>query len=397
MPPETAPTPNGVTRRGLYLTGTFVTAVAALVVVMGLTTRKMADAKLSEWTEAQAVPVVTAATPDTRGRKTTLDLPGRLEAFTQAQIYARVSGYLKDWKADIGAPVKAGDLLAEIDAPDLDQQIMQAEANLASAQANSKLSDATLLRGQQLIPSGAVSKQDLDQRAADAANKEGLMKSAQANLDRLRVLEGYKRIVAPFDGLVTARTTDVGALINAGGGGPPLFVVSDTSRLRLYVNIPQNFVPSIRVGTRARMTVPEYPGKDFFATVEASSQAVDVSSSTTRMLLVVDNAEGKLMTGAFANVSFDLPHPEVAVNVPGSALIFDKSGLRVATIDSTNHVLLKTVTISRDLGRVVEIGTGLTAQDRVIDSPPDGIASGDQVRLGGSPDLAADPHTAAAQ
>ncbi|MGA2944029.1 MAG: efflux RND transporter periplasmic adaptor subunit [Xanthobacteraceae bacterium] len=397
MPPETAPTPSVVTRRGLYLTGTFVTAVAALVVVMGLTTRKMADAKLSEWAEAQAVPVVTATTPDTRGRKTTLDLPGRLEAFTQAQIYARVSGYLKDWKADIGAPVKAGDLLAEIDAPDLDQQIMQGEANLASAQANSKLSDATLLRGQQLIPSGAVSKQDLDQRGADAANKEGLMKSAQANLDRLRVLEGYKRITAPFDGLVTARTTDIGALINAGGGGPPLFVVSDTSRLRLYVNIPQNFVPSIRVGTKARMTVPEYPGKDFFATVEASAQAVDVSSGTTRMLLVVDNPQGELMTGGFANVSFDLPHPEIAVNVPASALIFNKDGLRVATIDSTNHVVLKTVTISRDLGRVVEIGTGLTAQDRVVDSPPDGIASGDEVRLGGSPDLAGEPHTAAAQ
>ncbi len=397
MPPETAPASNVVTRRGLYLTGTFVTAVAALVVVMGLTTRKMADAKLSEWTEAQAVPVVSIATPDTRGRKTTLDLPGRLEAYTQAQIYARVSGYLKEWKADIGTPVKAGDLLAEIDAPDLDQQIMQAEANLASAQANSKLSDATLLRGQQLIPSGAVSKQDLDQRSADAANKEGLAKSAQANLDRLRVLESYKRIVAPFDGLVTARTTDVGALINAGGGGPPLFVVSDTSRLRLYVNIPQNFVPSIRVGTKARMTVPEYPGKDFFATVEASAQAVDVSSGTTRMLLVVDNPAGKLMTGDFANVSFDLPHPEVAVNVPASALIFDKSGLRIATVDSTNRVVLKTVTISRDLGRVVEIGTGLTAQDRVIDSPPDGIESGDQVRLGGSPGLAADPHTAAAQ
>ena len=397
MPPETAPTPNVVTRRGLYLTGTFVTAVAALVVVMGLTTRKMADAKLSEWTEAQAVPVVTATTPDTRGRKTTLDLPGRLEAFTQAQIYARVSGYLKDWKADIGAPVKAGDLLAEIDAPDLDQQIMQGEANLASAQANSKLSDATLLRGQQLIPSGAVSKQDLDQRGADAANKKGLMKSAQANLDRLRVLEGYKRITAPFDGLVTARTTDIGALINAGGGGPPLFVVSDTSKLRLYVNIPQNFVPSIRVGTKARMTVPEYPGKDFFATVEASAQAVDVSSGTTRMLLVVDNPQGELMTGGFANVSFDLPHPEIAVNVPASALIFNKDGLRVATIDSTNHVVLKTVTISRDLGRVVEIGTGLTAQDRVVDSPPDGIASGDEVRLGGSSDLAGEPHTAAAQ
>ena len=237
-----------------------------IIVVTGITTRRMADARLSEWTEKQAVPVVAVATPDTRGRATTIDLPGRLEAYSQAQIYARVSGYLKEWKADIGTPVKAGQLLAEIDAPDLDQQIMQAEADVASAQANAALASATLQRGQSLIKSGAVSKQDLDQRAADSANKQGLVKSAQANLDRLRVLEKYKRITAPFDGLVTARTTDVGALINAGGGGgPALFVVSDTSRLRVYVNVPQNYVPSIKIGTKAQIigagiSGPQLPG-----------------------------------------------------------------------------------------------------------------------------------------
>jgi RND family efflux transporter MFP subunit len=371
-----------LSRRKLYFAGTLIAAVAAIVVVMGLTTRRMADAKLSEWTETQAVPVVALAAPDTHGRTSTLDLPGRLEAYTQAQIYARVSGYLKDWKADIGTPVKAGELLGEIDAPDLDQQIMQAEADLASAQANSKLSDATLVRGQQLINSGAESKQDLDQRIADAANKQGLVKSAQANLDRLRVLEQYKRITAPFAGLVTVRSTDVGALINAGnGGGPPLFVVSDTSRLRVYVNIPQSYVPQIIVGTKAHMSVPEYPGRKFSATVEASAQAVDVASGTTRMLLVVDNASGELMTGAFANVSFDLPHPDTAVNVPASALIFDQSGLRVATVSGHNRVVLKAVTISRDLGKVIEIGSGLTAVDRVIENPPDGIESGDEVRI----------------
>ncbi|MGA2893234.1 MAG: efflux RND transporter periplasmic adaptor subunit [Xanthobacteraceae bacterium] len=386
-----------ISRRGLYLGGLLVASVAAIIVIMGLTTRKMADAKLSEWTETQAVPVVALAMPDSHGRKSTLDLPGRLEAYTQAQIYARVSGYIKEWKADIGTPVKAGDLLAEIDAPDLDQQIMQAEADLASAQANSKLSDMTLSRGQQLIPSGAVSKQDLDQRAADAANKQGLVRSAQANLDRLRVLEQYKRITAPFDGLVTVRSTDVGQLINAGnGGGPPLFVVSDTARLRVYVNIPQNYVPSIRVGTKAQMSVPEYPGRSFSATVEASARAVDISSGTTRMLLVVDNASGELMTGAFANVSFDLPHPESAVNVPASALIFDQSGLRIATVDNDNRVVLKTVTISRDLGKIIEIGSGLSAQDRVIESPPDGIASGDQVRVAGELGTPSEPKTAAA-
>lgn len=396
MPPETARTI--VTRRGLVIAGTLAVAVAVIVVVMGITTRRMADAKLSEWTETQAVPIVAVAKPDTRGLKATFELPGRLEAYTQAQIYARVSGYLKEWKFDIGAPVKAGDLLAEIDAPDLDQQIMQAEANLASAQANSTLAQATLQRGQQLIPSGAVSKQDLDQRAADASNKQGLVRSAQANLDRLRVLEKYKHITAPFDGLVTARTTDVGALINAGnGGGPALFVVSDTSRLRVYVNVPQSYVPNIRIGTKALISVPEYPGRTFTATVEASAHAVDVASGTTRMLLVVDNANGELMTGDFANVSFELAHPETAINVPASALIFDRSGLRIATVDNDDRVVLKTVTISRDLGKEVEIGSGLTAEDRVIESPPDGIVSGDKVRIAGAAGSPGQPEAAMAK
>jgi len=387
MPPDSAPPV--LSRRGLAVAAASAAVFAAIVVVMGITTRKVADARLSEWTETQAVPVVAAALPDTRGKRTTLDLPGRLEAYAQAQIYARVSGYLKEWKADIGTPVKSGELLAEIDAPDLDQQIMQADATLASAKANFTLAQATLQRGQSLIPSGAISKQDLDQRSADAGNKEGLVKSAQANLDRLRVLEQYKRITAPFDGLVTARNTDVGALINAGaGGGPPLFIVSETSKLRVYVNVPQSFVPSIQIGTKAQMSVPEYPGKTFAATVEASAQAVDVASGATRVLLVVDNAKGELMTGAFANVSFQLPHPEIAINVPASALIFNKNGLRVATVGSGNRVVLKDVTISRDLGKTVEIGSGLTADDRVIESPPDGIGSGDLVRIAGSPEAA---------
>ncbi|MGA8611461.1 MAG: efflux RND transporter periplasmic adaptor subunit [Xanthobacteraceae bacterium] len=383
MPLE--PVSSIVSRRGLYLAGMLAVAVVAAVIIVGITTRKMANAKLSEWTETQAVPAVAVAAPDTHGRVSTLDLPGRLEAYTQAQMYARVSGYLKEWKSDIGTKVKAGDLLAEIDAPDLDQQIMQATADLASAQANFTLAQATFQRGQTLISSGAISKSDLDTRAADASNKDGLVKSAQANLDRLRVLAQYKQITAPFDGLVTARNTDVGALINAGGGGPPLFVLSDTARLRVYVNVPQSYVPSIRIGTQAKMSVPEYPGKKFSATVEASAQAVDVSSGTTRMLLVVDNSSGELMTGDFANVSFDLPHPEVAVNVPASALIFDQGGLRVAVLDNDTRLVLKPVTISRDLGKVIEIASGLSADDRVIDSPPDGIASGDRVRVVGGP------------
>ena len=397
MPPDSTPPIPTLSRRGLYIAGISAAIIGVVIIVVGITTRKIADAKLQEWTETQAVPAVAVTLPDTRGKTTTFSLPGRLEAYTQAQIYARVTGYVKDWKADIGTPVKTGQLLAEIDAPDLDQQIMQAEANLASAKANSVLADMTLTRGQSLIKTYAISQQDLDQRAADASNKQGLVRAAQANLDRLRVLEQYKRLTAPFDGLVTTRTTDIGALINAGGGGPPLFVVSETSHLRVYVNVPQSYVPNIPIGTKAQISVPEYPGRTFPATVEASAQAVDIASGTTRMQLVVDNSHAELMTGDFTNVTFDLPHPEIAINVPASALIFNQSGLHVATVGSDGRIILKQVTIARDLGNEVEIGSGITADDRVVANPPEGIATGDKVRVTGAPGTPGEPETAEAK
>jgi RND family efflux transporter MFP subunit len=375
-----------ISRRGLRLAGGVAAIALMAIVVTGIATRKHADARLSEWTEDQALPVVAVANPGAGGQKATLDLPGRLEAHSQAQIYARVSGYIKEWKADIGTPVKAGQPLADIDAPDLDQQIMQARADLSSTQANAALSKATLERGQSLIASGSISKQDLDQRTADFGNKQGLVNSSQANLDRLRVLEKYKVITAPFDGLVTARATDVGALINAGsGGGPALFVVSEIKRLRVFVNVPQNAVPSVKVGAKAEISVPEYPGRSFPATVEASSQAVDAASGTTRMQLVVDNASGELMTGAFAIVRLQLTPPDSIVSIPASALIFNRNGLSVATVGANDQVELKKVTIARDLGQVIEIATGLTRDDQIITTPPDGIADGDKVRLASRP------------
>jgi RND family efflux transporter MFP subunit len=396
MDPNTPP--HVVSRRGLAIAGLSALGVVAVIVVMGITTRKMADAKLREWTESQAVPIVAVALPDTRGKRTTFELPGRLEAYTQAQIYARVNGYVREWKVDIGTPVKAGDLLAEIDAPDLDQQLMQAEADLASAKANSALSDMTLQRGQSLITSRAISQQDLDQRAADSSNKQGLVRSSQANLDRLRVLERYKHLVAPFDGLVTARNTDVGALINAGsGGGPPMFVVSQIDKLWAYVNVPQNYVPSLRIGTKAQISVPEHPGKTFPATVAASAQSVEVASGTTRMQLVVDNTAGELMTGDFTTVTFELPHPETAINVPASALIFNRSGLQVAIVDRENRIVIKPIKISRDLGSEVEIASGIGAEDRIVINPPDGVVTGDQVRVAGEAGTPGGPATASAK
>ncbi len=379
MPPETPPS---FSKRGLGIAALVTAVLAAAIVVSGIMTRETANARLRDWTEQRAVPVVNVAPPATKAKRATLDLPGRLDAYSQAQLFARVSGYIREWKADIGTRVTAGQVLAEIDAPDLDQQIMQAKADLASAQANLVLSNANLQRGQSLIASAAISKLDLEQRQADAANKAGIVKSSQANLDRLRALEKYKQIVAPFDGIVTARATDVGALINAGaGGGPALFVVSDTTRLRAFINVPQAYVPGIKIGTKARLTVPEYPNRGFLATVEASAQSVDAASGTTRMQLLVDNAAGELMTGAFANVTLDLPSPDVVLSVPASALIFDQSGLHVATVDAKDHIVLKTVTIARDMGQTVEIGSGLTAEDRIIESPQDGITTGDEVHV----------------
>jgi RND family efflux transporter MFP subunit len=355
---------------------------AVLVVVTGIRAREDSDTKLKEWTDTQAIPTVAVALPDAKVLNPTLDLPGRLEAYYRAPIFARVSGYLKSWSADIGARVKAGDVIAEIEAPDLDQQLLQARADLASAEASAKLSEATLARRRTLIPSNFVSMQEIDERTADLSNKNGAVKADQANVERLEALAGYKKITVPFDGIVTARDTDVGALINAGGTtGPAMFVISDIRKLRVYVNVPQTYVPAIKIGAKAVISMPEYPTKTFLATVEASSQAVDVNSGTTRMQLGLDNTKGELMPGGYANVRMSLTRDAVPLHIPASALIFNQSGLRVATVGADDKVLFKTVTIARDLGRDIELGSGLSPDDRIIVAPPDGLSDGDQVRI----------------
>jgi RND family efflux transporter MFP subunit len=360
-----------------------VTAIAAvLVVVTGIRAREDSSTKLREWTDSQAVPTVAVVAPDARVLNATIDLPGRLEAYYRAPIFARVSGYLKSWSVDIGARVKAGQVIAEIEAPDLDQQLLQARADLASQEASARLSEATLTRRKTLIASNFVSMQEIDERSADLSNKKAAVNSGQANVERLEALAGYKKITVPFDGVVTARDTDVGALINAGGGsGPAMFVISDISKLRVYVNVPQTYVPSIKIGAKAVISMPEYPNRTFDATVEASSQSVDVSSGTTRMQLALDNSKSELMPGGYANVRLSLQRDTVPLHIPASALIFNQNGLRVATVGTDDKVLFKPVTIARDLGREIELGSGLSPEDRVIVAPPDGIADGDQVRI----------------
>jgi membrane fusion protein, multidrug efflux system len=374
-----------VSRRKLGMFGAVASVAAILIVITGIRAREEASARLRDWTDDQAIPTVAVTQPDARALSATLDLPGRLEAYYRAPIFARVSGYLKTWSTDIGAKVKAGQVIAEIEAPDLDQQLLQARADLASQQASAKLSEATLTRRKSLIASNFVSMQEIDERTADLSNKNGSVKSGQANVERLEALSGYKKITVPFDGIVTARDTDVGALINSGGGtGPAMFVISDISKLRVYVNVPQNFVPSIKIGAKAVITVPEYPNRTFLATVEASAQAVDVSSGTTRMQLGLDNTSGDLMPGGYANVRLNLQRDNVPLSIPASALIFNQNGLRVATVGPGDKIQFKQVSISRDLGRTIELASGLSPEDRVVVTPPDGIADGDQVRVAGS-------------
>ena len=371
-----------VSRRRLGVVGIVAVVAVLLVVVTGIRARETADVKLKEWTDNQALPSVAVVLPDPKALTATIELPGRLEAYYRAPIFARVSGYLKSWSADIGARVKAGDVIAEIEAPDLDQQLLQARADLANQQASAKLSEVTLARRRTLIASNFVSMQEIDERTADLSNKNASVKSNQANVERLEALAAYKKITVPFDGIVTARSTDVGALINAGqSSGLPMFVVSDIKKLRVYVNVPQNYVPSVKIGAKGVISVPEYKNRTFEATVEASAQAVDVNSGTTQMQLALDNATGELMPGGFANVSLTLQYDRVPLNIPSSALIFDQSGLRVAVVGPDDRVVLKTVTIGRDLGRTIQLASGLSPDDRVITAPPDGVADGDQVRV----------------
>ena len=380
MSPElTAP---NVSRTKLRVAGIVAALVVAGIVVIGLVTRASGEAQLKDWTSDQAIPTVALVAPAGDGKGGTLDLPGRLEAYSRAPLYARVSGYLKSWTADIGTPVKAGQLLAEIETPDLDQQLLQAKADLASAQANAALASTTAKRWQAMQGTDSVSKQEVDEKTGDFNTKQALVKAAQASVDRVQAQKGFTRIVAPFDGVVTARDTDIGALINVGGAvGQELFVVSDTKKLRVYVNVPQNYVPSIPAGTKASITVPEHPNKTYTATVESSSQSVNIASGSTLMQLGVDNANGELLPGGFANVSLDLPRNATSLSIPASALMFNKSGLHVATVGADNKVLLKDVKIGRDLGKTIELSSGLDAADRVIDSPPDGVADGDLVRI----------------
>lgn len=381
--PKDPADPKRKTIRSLRIGAAVTAVVVAGLVANGIVVRMQAHADQESFAVAQSVPTVTVVRPQSAVNGNLLTLPGTLQAWYSAQIYARVPGYLTKWYKDIGAHVRKGELLADIDTPELDQQIAQAKADLQNAQAARQLSDTTNQRWQRLVALGAVAKQDADNKAGDLAVKTAAEVSAKANLDRLMALKEFARITSPFDGVVTQRTTDIGALVNPGGvtGATQLFTVADLHKMRVYIQVPQNYSAQIHGNLTAELVLPEYPGEKFQARLDSTSDAISNQSNTLLVELDADNPDGKLKPGEYAEVSFSLPTPASTVTIPASALLFRGDGLRVATVNSQNHVVLKTVTVAEDLGTSVRLNSGLAATDRVIDNPPDSIGNGDAVRV----------------
>ena len=363
--------------RRLRLIGLGALCLAVAIAVIGIIGRHESKAELQSWTDAAAVPTVTVVLPRHGEKPQELVLPGDVEAFYQASIYARVSGYVKMWYEDIGAHVKAGQLLAEIDAPDLDQQLAQAKGNLAIAKANEELAVLTAKRWQALRATDSVSQQTADEKTGDAAAKHAAVLAAEANVRRLNALESFKRITAPFDGVVTARKTDVGALINAGSGsGPELFSVADIHAMRIYVRVPQTFAPELQTGMTAILHLPQHPRQTYKARLATSSNAISPDSRTVLVELHADNPDGKLLPGTYAAVHFQLPEPPDVLRLPTSALLFREHGLEVATVGPHQKVELKPIEVGRDLGTEIEVTSGIEPTDRVIDGPPEFDRSG---------------------
>jgi RND family efflux transporter MFP subunit len=375
--------------RRLRKIGIVAGVAAVAVAAVGVGFRTVGEASLARTTKAEAMPTVSIVVPKRGTKDQTLALPGDIQAYFEAPIYARVSGYLKNWDQDIGAHVKAGQALAEIDTPDLDQQLNQAKADLAVAQSGESLAEVTSKRWQALVKKDAVSEQDADEKASDAESKRAAVVAAQANVQRLMALEDFKRIVAPFDGVVTARETDVGALINAGSGtGPELFRVADIHKMRIYVRVPQALSGDLVAGQTAELNLPQHPNHSIEATVVTTSHAINQSSRTLLVELQANNPNGDLQPGTYAEVHFNLPDSPDTLRLPTSALLFREDGLKVATVGPGDKVTLKPVSVARDLGTEVEIASGVTPADRVINSPSDSIAEGDIVRPADEPKVA---------
>jgi RND family efflux transporter MFP subunit len=364
-----------------------IAAIVALVLaIWGVTSRILARDGLRRATADDSVLTVVTAKPELSGAGEDLVLPGIVQAYTESPIYARTNGYLKSWSHDIGAHVHKGDRLADIDTPEVDRELAQAEADLATAQANLALSNITNERWQGLLKTQAVSKQDADNRAGDAAAKAATAESAHQNVKRLQDLESFKRVVAPFDGVITARNTDIGYLINAGQStGTELFRIADIHELRIYAQVPEAYAAATQTGTKAELRFAERPGKSYEADTVRTSNALDPTARTLQVELDLDNREAQLFPGSYTEIHFRLPSSTATLRVPANTILFRANGLEVATVGSDGTIRMKKVEQGRDFGKTVEILTGLLAGDQVVINPPDSIADGVHVRIAPPP------------
>jgi RND family efflux transporter MFP subunit len=378
MPTEDIKPPS---RRSLVTVAAAAVLLGGVVVGYGFVNRAQSKQEVVDWTNTQAVPTVALAQPIPGSSSQTLTLPGNIQPFNRAAIFARVNGYVKTWDHDIGSPVKAGQALAAIDAPDLDQQLGQAKATLASVRANLQIASLTANRNNILLQKQIVAQQLADQTTADATAKEAVVDANEANVRQLEAMQSFKTLAAPFDGVVTARNVEIGQLISPGGSGPPLFEVSDLHRVRIFVQVPQSFSAGLVPGMKATFEMPQYPGVQFDATLTHLSKAINASSHSMQVELQADNSAGKFFGGSYCNVHFELPTDANLVKIPSTALVTGNQGTQVATLDSNNKVVLKAVQLGRDLGDSVEVIAGLSPSDRIINNPPETLAAGDTVRV----------------
>jgi RND family efflux transporter MFP subunit len=388
---QTRHEPPKISRGSLLSLVVIVLVVAVVVAVFGIVSRKHASAELKSYTENTSAPPVTLEKPVIQKGGREIVLPGNMQAFTLAPIYARTTGYVKAWYHDIGTPVRKGELLAVIETPELDQQLASAKADLATAKSNAGIAKVTSDRYSDLIGRNAVSQQDTDTAAQALEARNTQVASAQANVQRLEELVSFERIVAPFDGVITARNLDIGQLITATGststaggaisGNKEIFDISAVRTLRVFINVPQIYSPDAKNGTIAKLTLPQYPGRTFEGKLVRSSDAVDPATRTLLAEVDVDNRSGELLPGSYTEVHLNVSSEAPVLVVPVSSLILEPDGLRVATVDANHHVHMARVTPGRDYGTTVEVLAGLKPGDYIIGNPPDSLTDGEEVRV----------------
>jgi RND family efflux transporter MFP subunit len=363
-----------------------IVLVLGIVIYSGIHERAQAETNLGASTERAAVPVVNVVAPSSAGMSQEIVLPGNTQAFNDTPIYARTNGYLKHWYVDIGAHVKQGQLLADIDTPEVDQQLDQARADLKNSQANEQLAEITAARWQNLLKTNSVSKQETDQAVSDLSARKASVDSMTANVHRLEQLQSFEKVYAPFAGVITARNTDIGALINAGAGGVPqeLFHMAAVNKLRVYVAVPEIDSLAAQTGAKATLTLDEFPGETFEGTIVRDSDSIDPNTRTLNVEVDVNNAQGRIRTGAYAFVHLKLPqsaHPSASsLTIPANTLLFRSEGLRVGVVRNGRAELVP-IKIGRDFGATVEVVAGLQPTDQVIVNPSDSLTSGTAVQV----------------